>query len=289
MWKKTASWFWWVGVSPLILVAAADASTFRASVIDSSTGGLPICEPLGATPASGSWSNNTTGSGSSAATAAAASSALGGTASATSTGTASSTNTNYACFGAEVVIDDVTISGPGPTATIQVSADIAGMVDTAGTNGTDSIATVYASIQVGEDSGSGIVYSTAVLFQPTYTAPTSTVIDTTLTSSALEVSTSSMIAVRLFLAGSVVVSDNLAAGSASALLDLSDGMAFPATGPVFVLPAGFTANSVDANIVDNQLGGPSAVPALSGGGRAILLLVLAGLGLTGYRRLASVV
>jgi hypothetical protein len=283
MWKKTASWFWWVGVSPLILVAAADASTFRASVIDGATGGLPICEPLGATPASGSWSNNTTGSGSSAATAAAASSALGGTASATSTGTASSTNDNYACFGAEVVIDDVTISGPGPTATIQVSADIAGMVDTMAANASWGIAGVYASIQVGEDSGSGIVYSTAVLFQPTYTAPTSTVIDTTLTSSALEVSTSSTIAVRLFLAGSVIASDNAAAGSASASLDLADGMAFPATGPVFILPGGFTANSVDANIVDNQLGAPPAVPAMSGLGRAILGLVLAGMGLAGTR------
>jgi hypothetical protein len=283
MWKKTASWFWWVGVSPLILVAAADASTFRASVIDGATGGLPICEPLGATPASGSWSNNTTGSGSSAATAAAASSALGGTASATSTGTASSTNTNYACFGAEVVIDDVTISGPGPTATIQVSADIAGMVDTMAANASWGIAGVYASIQVGEDFGSGIVYSTAVLFQPTYTAPTSTVIDTTLTSSALEVSTSSTIAVRLFLAGSVVVLDNHFPGSASASLDLSDGMKFPATGPVFILPAGFTANSVDANIVDNLLVAPPAVPAMTGLGRAILGLVLAGMGLAGTR------
>jgi hypothetical protein len=103
----------------------ADGSTFRASVIDSATGGLPICEPLGPSPASGTWETNTSGTGSSSATAAAA--------------------------------------------------------------------------------------------------------------------------------------------------------------------AGFSAHSVDANIVDNQLGGPPAVPALSAGGRAILVLVLAGLGLTGYRRLASVV
>jgi hypothetical protein len=77
--------------------------------------------------------------------------------------------------------------------------------------------------------------------------------------------------------------------SASASLDLTDGMGFPATGPVFILPAGFTVNSVDANIVDNQLGGPPAVPALSAGGRAILVLVLAGLDLTGYLRFPSVV
>ena len=141
-----------VGVSPLILAAAADGSTFRASVIDAATGGLPICEPLGPSPASGTWENNTTGTGSSSATAAAAAGELGGTALATSTGTASSFNTNYACFGAEVVIDDVTISGPGPTATIQVSADIAGMVDTMGLNSGDGVAGVYASIQVGEDS-----------------------------------------------------------------------------------------------------------------------------------------
>jgi hypothetical protein len=165
------------------------------------------------------------------------------------------------------------------------------MVETMAANSTHGLAEVYASIEVGEDSGSGIVYSTAVSFQPIFTAPTptGTVISTTLTSSALEVSTSSAIAVRLFLAGSVVARDNFAAGSASASLDLSDGMGFPATGPVFTLPAGFTADSVDANIVDNQLGGPPAVPALNGGGRAILVLVLAGLGLTGYRRFAAVV
>jgi hypothetical protein len=289
MWQKTASWFWLVGVSPLILAAAADGSTFRASVIDQATGALPICEPLGPSPASGTWENNTSGTGSSSATAAAAAGGLGGTALATSMGTSSSFNQNQSCFGAEVVIDDVTISGPGPTATIQVSADIAGMVETMAANSTHGIAQVYASIEVGEDSGSGIVYSTAVLFQPSFPAPTSTAISTTLTSMALEVSTSSTIAVRLFLAGSVVARDNFAAGSASASLDLSDGMGFPATGPVFILPAGFTANSVDANIVDNQLGGPPAVPALNGGGRAILVLVLAGLGLTGYRRFASVV
>jgi hypothetical protein len=260
-------------------------------VIDQATGALPICEPLGPSPASGTWQNNTSGTGSSSATAAAAASGLGGTALATSMGTASAQNQNQSCFGAEVVIDDVTISGPGPTATIQVSADIAGMVEAMALNSTWGIAEVYASIEVGEDTGSGIVYSTAVLFQPLFTAPTptGTVISTTLTSLALDVSTSSTIAVRLFLAGSVIAIDNHAAGSASASLDLTDGMGFPATGPVFILPAGFTANSVDANIVDNQLGVPPTVPALTGWGRAILGLVLAGLGLTGYRRFASVV
>ena len=280
MFRKVTSWFGLVGVFPLILAAAADGSTFRASVIDGATGGLPICEPLGASPASGTWENNTTGSGSSSATAAADASGLGGTALATSTGNAvSSTNSNYACFGAEVVIDDVIISGPGPTATIQVSADIAGMVETAALNSSWGIVGVYASIEVGEDTGSGIVYSTVVQFQPTFTAPTpaGTAISTTLTSSALEVSTSSTIAVRLFLASSVVVLDNLATGSASASLDLTDGMGFPATGPVFILPAGFTANSADANIVNNQLGAPVAVPAMTEWGLAILGLVLAGL------------
>jgi hypothetical protein len=212
MWQKTASSFWLVGVFPLIAVSAADGSTFRASVIDSATGGLPICEPLGPSPASGTWSNNTSGSGSSSATAAAAASGLGGTALATSTGTSSAFNFNQSCFGAEVVIDDVTISGPGSTATIQVSADIAGMVETMAANSTHGIAEVYASIEVGEDSGSGIIYSTAVLFQPVFLAGTSTVISTTLKSSALDVSTSSTIAVRLFLAGSVVARDNFGAG-----------------------------------------------------------------------------
>jgi len=276
-----------------VFAVPAGASTFLASVIDQATGGLPICAPLGPSPASGSWNNNTSGTGSSSATAAAAAGGLGGTALATSTGTAASSNQNHACFGAEVVIDDVTISGPGPTATIQVSADIAGMVDTTSQDGTSfGIATVYASIQVGEDSGSGIVYSTAVEFFPTFSGTTSTVISTTLTSMALEVSTSSTIAVRLFLAGSVIARDNFfgpVGFGVSASLDLSDGMGFPATGPVFILPAGFTANSVDANIVDNELGGPPAVPAMTGWGRAFLGLVLAGLGLTSYRRFASVV
>ena len=63
-----------------------------------------------------------------------------------------------------------------------------------------------------------------------------------------------------------------------ARLDRGEGSA------LLILPAGFTANSVDANIVDNQLGGPPAVPAMTAWSRAILGLVLAGLGLTGAWR-----
>jgi hypothetical protein len=93
----------------------------------------------------------------------------------------------------------------------------------------------------------------------------------------------------MVLKAGVGAMDNLAAGSGFATADFPDGLSFPTSGPVFTLPAGFTANSVDANIVDNQLGGPPAVPAMTGWGRAFLGLVLAGLGLTGYRRFASVV
>ena len=42
------------------------------------------------------------------------------------------------------------------------------------------------------------------------------------------------------------------------LMDLSDPLSFPIGGPVFNLPPGYTLNSVEANIVDNQFG--AAVP-----------------------------
>ena len=275
---RMASAFLSVVAFALILATTADparGSTFSAFVIDAAPGGLPDCAPLGPSPASGSWTTSSNGSGSSSAIAAAAPSALGGAALAISSGTVvGATNNAFACFGAEVVIDDVVISGPGPTATIQVTADLSGVVDLSALNPTWGIARIYATVQVGEDSGSGFVYSSPVPFEPSFTADTNTTIDTTLTSLPLTVSTSSTIAVRLFVAGSVIAFDNLVPGSGSASLDASNGLRFPSTGPVFILPAGFTADSVDANIVANQLVAPPAAPGLPAWGRAILVLTL---------------
>jgi hypothetical protein len=48
-----------------------------------------------------------------------------------------------------------------------------GMVEALGYSSTDGVARVYASIEVGEDSGAGIVYSTAVLYEPSFRKPAS--------------------------------------------------------------------------------------------------------------------
>jgi hypothetical protein len=291
MWKST----WMrlvagaVAMLGMVLAGPAGASTFSAVVLDG--GNLSSCTPLGPSPASGSWTNSSNGFGSSSALAVAGAGVVHGTATAGTNGNAvSGTNSISACFRAEAVIDDVVISGPGSTVSVQVSGDLSGQVDTDATNASWGVVFVYASLEIGEVTESGIVYdgSTLVAFDPgAYTAPTSAVIDTTLTTNSIMVSTGTTLVVRMVLIGSVHSSDNLAAGSGFATADFSDGLSFSTSGPVFTLPAGFTANSADADIVDNQFGAPPAVPSLGGPAVALLAALVAALGARASRTLTQ--
>ena len=205
-----------------------------------------------------------------------------GTATANSSGNAvSGTNSNGGCFRAEAVIDDVVISGPGSTVSVQVSGDLSGQVDTDASNSSWRVVSLYASLEIGEVTESGIVYhgSTLVAFDPgAYTAPTSAAIDTTLTTNPITVSTGTTLVVRMVLIGGVSAQDNLATGSGFATADFSDGLSFPTSGSVFTLPAGFTANSADGDINGNQFQALPAVPLLGGPAVAVLVALLAALG-----------
>jgi hypothetical protein len=178
------------------------------------------------------------------------------------------------------VIDDVVISGPGSTFSIQVSADLSGQVDSGAYNPTQGVVLVYALLQIGEVTQNGITYhaSTLAIFDPSYTAPTSAAIQTTLTTNSIILSTDTTLAVRMILTAVVRAEDNLAGSGAFATADFSDGLTLPTGGPVFTLPAGFTANSADGDIVDNQIGAPQAVPALGGPALALLAALLAAVG-----------
>jgi hypothetical protein len=222
------------------LPTQALASSFTACV----TQGTVSCV-LGPSPASGSFSSNTSGSGSSNASASSAGGILGGGAWATSTGTTSANNTNSATFGASAIIDDLIISGPGVEASVQVSADLDGFMNLSGLNGTDAFGIVTARLQIGNSS-------TLTGFTLSSGATNSPVIDTTLTSGAIILPTNTNLVVTMFLEGSVVASDNFGPGSASAEVNFLNTMSFPTVGPVFILPEGFTANSISGNIVNNQ-------------------------------------
>lgn len=72
-------------------------------------------------------------------------------------------------------------------------------------------------------------------------------------------------------------------GSASS--DFFDTVHFPADGPVFVLPAGYTANSVSGNIVDNRWLGPvTAAPEPASLGVWLGLLAAASMSAGAIRR-----
>lgn len=271
-----------IGIAALLVLGmagASDASTDGAAVSDG--GGFPECDVLGSSPASGSWTESSSGFGSSSASAAADAGVLGGIATATANGNSvSSTNSITACFYLESVIDDVIISGPDSMVTLQVSADVGGWVDLDAINGSWAVANTFANIQIGEVMESGIFFYSSTIAQitPGYTAPTSTSIDTTLTTVAITLPTSSTFVVRLKLAAFAHATDNLAAGTSNATIDFSPGMGFPSSGPIFTLPAGFTANSVDGGIVDNQLGSAPQVPAMGGPAIVALATLLASLG-----------
>lgn len=257
------------------LCTPAAASVFEAGVSDS--GNVPGCTALGPSPASGSWSNNTTGTGSSSASASADGLGLGASASATSTGFQGSLNSNYACFEARAFIDDVIVTGPGVEVDLQVSAIVDGWVTTAGSNTTDGFALWYARLQIGHyHQATPHYHDLKQISSSNHPAPTDTAVGVTLTSSVVTLPTDEPLIIEMVLAGRVNAQDAVGGLSALASIDIDPGMSLPTSGPVFVLPAGYTANSADGNIVDNEF--IVSVPALSPAAMWLLGSLLAALG-----------
>ncbi len=257
------------------LGTTASAGMFLAGV----SGGDFNSIVLGPSPASGSFSNNTNGSGSSSASAFSNGGILGGSAVANSTGVNQFSNFNAAAFTAKAIIDDIIISGPADDVDIQVSAIIHGLIMLSGAGAVDATSVVAASLVIYEPLHSSSPFA---MYSPaTFGAPTDTEINVTLTTSAVTLPTDTPLTVELLLQGRVVASDNFSVGSANASIDFLNTMSFPTNGAVFILPNGFTANSVSGNIVDNQFVGVSTtspVPEPS----SFALLGTACIALVGY-------
>lgn len=107
------------------------------------------------------------------------------------------------------------------------------------------------------------------------------VVQTTLTTGSFDAPVDQPFSVRLTLRGSSYVIDNNSdPETASNMTDFGGTMNFTTGGTVFDLPSGYTANSIDGQIVDNLFVG-AQVPALSPPAAAglISLLVVFGEGL----------
>lgn len=267
----------------LTLGSSAAASTFEVGVLDA-TELLTGCGALGPSPTSGTWeNNNSAGAGSSSASAFSTANGLGGSASATSIGGNPQLNRNQACFWAQSEIDDVIFSGPASEVAVQVSAIANGWITTSGTGSGDGFASWIVTMKILEFAGTQTLTHDFKAFTEGFGAPTNGAVGTTLTSDVVMLPTGVPIIIRLELSAQAVATDIWFGLTASALADFPDGLSLPTSGPVFILPPGFTVNSVDGHIVDNQLV-PPAVPALSGPAVAMLALLLAAFGGRGLIR-----
>lgn len=82
--------------------------------------------------------------------------------------------------------------------------------------------------------------------------------------------------------GNLAGSSPLATAEVSAFSQFSDTFGFPTSGPVFNLPTGFTANSTDGQIINNQFVGATPVP--EPGTLVLFASCLLGLGLMRRKR-----
>ncbi len=283
---------WALGFGLVLWMIASDvatASTFEAGVLEFSfdTGNcIPV---LGPSPASGSWSNSISGTGTASATGEAEGGTLRGVVTASSVGTSPSfDNFIAACFRVETLIDDIIISGPGSAVSTQVSAHLTGTIASMTTIGGLVASTgglTNASVQAFTVAGASLGAATAFGTGSVNDA----IVDTTLTTAVFSAPVNQAFAVKLTLYGQAGSRARLfpgePAGTASCSNDFGGTLNFVEFGPVFTLPAGFTANSADGQIVDNVfVGNPPAVPALGGLSLSVLATVLLAFGV---RRLAT--
>jgi hypothetical protein len=247
----------------------AGASTFEVRV-ESPIPGTNCIGGLQPSPDSGNWStSDSAGSGTASASVFAAGGSLGGTISASAVGVL--TNFSHgigACFRAEMVIDDIIITGPGSTVSTQLSADLSGAISSVLTSGGSAVGLTSASLQA-LGLGPAVGFGTG--------STSGTTVDTMLMTAVFSAPVNQAFAVKMTLRGTASASafqpvGSEIAGTASMLNDFSSTMSFTTSGPVFDLPIGYTANSVDGNIVNNQFAVIPIPPAVWLFGSALGLL-----------------
>jgi hypothetical protein len=235
------------------------ASTFEAGVVDANC----IAVTFGPSPASGSWTVTTNGTGIASASAFTFGGLLGGDASVSSLGNASPFNFAAACFKARMVIDDIVISGPGTNVSTQISAHLSGSIATSA----GSVSGLGAVQLRAQTVGGAALSATAGYSTGGVNGQNS--VDTTLTTASFTAPVGQPFAVRMTLESEISASDNAAPPNPVSGATQFE-MRFIRGAPVFSLPAGYTANSGDGNIVDNQFVSPS-VPALDTQATAALM------------------
>jgi hypothetical protein len=257
-----------VSLLALLTLGAGDggASTFEAGVIDANC----IAVTLGPSPASDSWTNTTNGTGISSASGFAFGGQLGGDTSASSLGNTSAFNSAAACFMARMVVDDIVISGLGTDVSTQLSAHLSGSIATStGTVSGIAVARLRAQTVAGAALSATASYNTGGVNGQNN-------VDTTLTTVSFTAPVGQPFAVRMIVESEISALDNAAPPDPVSGTTQFE-MRFIQGAPVFSLPAGYTANSGDGNIVDNQFVDPS-VPALDAQATAALMILLITLG-----------
>ncbi len=172
---------------------------------------------------------------------------------------------------ANLVLNDVVISGPGDFVTASLNLHLTGSLGAVA--GANAYAGAYLRVgggwfegfinpcvstlpnQGGCGGGAFPEFYTTGIFQSVTGSPAGTTIDGIFSSPTHTFATNTPFSVEL----SMEVVAN-AVGGSSAFADFFHTLTFSTDGPVFSLPPGFTVNSVDGGIVDNHVA-PVPLPA----------------------------
>lgn len=268
---------------------SAGASEFLAAV-----DAAEDCVPVSDSPASDSFANANNGASIATVTATAGP----GFATFQVASSSEGTSTNFAasaltCYASQSIIDDIVITGPPGVVAIQLQANLNGTFSHSGPESTSAVSVLFARIRIGiVNPGAGTIAWVSTDHFPTQTfgTPLNTPLGDILLTPAVDVPTNVPLAIELYIDGRMSTQDTLnnetppvVFGSA----DFSDGLRLPRNSPAFILPAGFRADSVDGQVVDNQfVGGGVPVPSFRAFGHGMLVVCLMIVGATGFRRFA---
>lgn len=162
-------------------------------------------------------------------------------------------------FAAEGTWSDIMISGPGATAEVSARSLLEGIISHVEPDGVSAGTNIFARVTIyGQNPGGGTHSAFTLLGGSNIGVnyPTSTVVAETLQTPSLLVDISQPISVEMYVRvrgslGSPVANSETVAGSLND--NFGNTMKFLTDDDVFVLPDGYTANSVSASIVNNRV------------------------------------